>query len=258
MATTVESPGITSAKEEAAAILYARQPQNTLIKPVMQEKVDILPPDPVQVKQARPSFASYHSPEPMPVNPRSVDTVQFKPYKVFDEVKVATEPQVIRPYIDSSDYLASAVAATSVATPEALEVAENTATISAPTSVFDTELEENTQYVVKFKNSTIVAATIIATIFLLLSILCVVNIVSLVTTSAQVNALMEESTALHQTLEQEKATLENARQQVDNSAGSTHTVYYVTPETSSTAISSTASNSSFFDWLCHSLSHLFS
>ncbi len=258
MATTVESPGIISAKEEAAAILYAREPQTTIAKPVVEESVDILPRESGAKASVRPTFATYHNPEPMPVQ-RPVEKVQFKPYKSFDEVKVATEPQVIRPYIDSSDYLTSAVATTSVTTPVATEtVAQEVATVAAPTSIFDTELEENTQYVVKFKNSTIVAATIIATIFLLMSILCVVNIVSLFSTSTQVNALMEESTALHQTLNQEKNNLEKARQAVDNDLQTNnHNVHYVASE-SSAAISTTNEASSFFDWLCHSLSNFFS
>ena len=259
MATTVESPGITSAKEEAAAILYARQPQTIAAKPLIEENVDILPENPVQKKSTRPNFASYHNPEPMPVH-KSVDTIQFKPYKTFDEVKVESEPQVIRPYIDSSDYLSSAVASTTVSTPATTEVVKQTvAQVSAPTSVFDTELEEDTQYVVKFKNSTIVAATIIATIFLLMSILCIVNIVSLFSTSAQVNALMEESTSLQQTLNQERSNLEQTRQTVDSSTQSnTRNVHYVANEGNTAVVSNAASDSSFFDWLCHSLSNLFS
>lgn len=254
MALTVESPGIISAKEEAAAILYARQPQTSTIKPVIQEEPEIIP----SAKAPRPTFAKYHSPEPQVVN-KSSEPVTFRPYKTFDEVKPDFQPQVIRPYIDSSEY-ASAVAATSVTTPEPVEevVAETTQKVVVK-SELDTELEEDTQYVVKFKQSTIVAGTIIASIFLLLSILCIVNIVSLVTTSAQVSALMQESSALHETLNQERDNLERVRQEAINGADeSGYKVDYQPSSNLYSAPTNTAASSSFFDWLCHSLSRIFS
>ena len=262
MATTVESPGIASAKEEAAAILFARQPQTPS---VMSTAAKEEPATIVQQQAKYPTFATYHDPEPMPIRPRAVKIETLRPYQTYDEVTVAAEPQVIHPYIDSSDYLSSAVAATTVAaeTPEVTAV-ETPVTTAAPVkvvqSVLDTELEEDTQYVVKFKNSTIVAATIIATIFLLMAVLCVVNIVSLVTASAEVNALWQESSALHETLSQEQANLEQARNQATSNAGSANrNVQYVEKAQSTyTAPSSTTTNSSFFDWLCRSLSRLFS
>ena len=76
---TVESPGIASAKEEAAAILFAREPQTPLVAPV--------PPEPIEVTTsapARPAFAKYHVPEPTYTKP--VDTTTFRPYQNFDEV----------------------------------------------------------------------------------------------------------------------------------------------------------------------------
>ncbi len=261
MATTVESPGIASAKEEAAAILFARQPQTppvTVTAPILETART------VQAQPARPKFASYHEPEPMPARPTAVDTSTFRPYQNFDQVNVVSaQPQVVRPYIDSSDYLSSAVAATSVTAPEPVApvapVVEQPATVTVVSSALDTELEEDTQYVVKFKNSTIVAATIIATIFLLLAVLCVVNIVNLVTASAEVNALWQESTALNQTLNEEQAKLDQVRQEVEASAGSSdHTVHYETFVDSGSATTTNSTvNSSFFDWLCHSLSQLF-
>ena len=256
MALTVESPGIISAKEEAAAILYARQPQTSTIKPVVQESQEIIQ----TAKPARPTFAKYHNPEPTPVINKSVETVTLRPYKTFDEVKTDFQPQVIRPYIDSSDYLSSAVAATTVSTPaQAENVVAETAQTVVPQSALDTELEEDTQYVVKFKQSTIVAAAIIASIFLLLSVLCIVNIVSLVTTSAQVNTLMQESTALNETLNDELANLENARQSAVNSVSDAgYKVDYQPSPGIKSVTASTTTNSSFFDWLCHALSQLFS
>ena len=256
MAITVESPGITSAKEEAAAILYARQPQ-TAIKPVEQEQTEI-----IQVTQpARPTFAKYHNPEPVQTITQSVDTVTFRPYKNFDEVKPDFQPQVIRPYIDSSEYLTTAVTPESVTAVAPVEtaVAETTPATTVQ-SVLDTEVEEDTQYVVKFKHSTIVAATIVASIFVLLTVLCIVNIVSLVTTSAQVSALMQESTALHQTLNEERVSLEQARQDaMNNSSEASYKVEYEPSAGIYNApATTTTTNSSFFDWLCHSLSQLFS
>ena len=249
MALTVESPGIISAKEEAAAILYARQPQTSTIKPVVQEEQEI-----IQVaKPTRPTFAKYHSPEPTPVVNKTVEKVTFRPYKTFDEVKTDFQPQVIRPYIDSSEYLSSAVATTTVeAEAPAVEEVVETAPTTVVKSALDTELEEDTQYVVKFKQS-------IASIFVLLTVLCIVNIVSLVTTSAQVGELMQQSTALHETLNEERANLENVRQEVvGRTSDSGYKVDYQPSQDIYTATASTTANSSFFDWLCHSLSSLFS
>lgn len=256
MALTVESPGIISAKEEAAAILYARQPQTSTIKPVVQEEQEII----ATAKPTCPTFAKYHNPEPVSVVNKSTEKVTFRPYQNFDEVKTEFQPQVIRPYIDSSEYLSSAVAATTV---EAQAPVEEVVTETVPTAVaksaLDTELEEDTQYVVKFKQSTIVAATIIASVFVLLTVLCIVNIVSLVTTSAQVGALMEESTALHETLNEERVNLENARQKaVNNTNDAGYKVDYQPSQDIYTAPTTAAASSSFFDWLCHSLSQLFS
>jgi len=256
MAITVESPGIISAKEEAAAILYARQPQTSTIKPVVQDESEIIQ----AAKPVRPTFVKYHNPEATKTTNKSVGTVTFRPYKSFDEVKNDFQPQVIRPYIDSSEYLASAVATTTVNATDTIENVNNEALQTvAVKSALDTELEEDTQYVVKFKQSTIVAATIIASIFLLLSVLCIVNIVSLVTTSAQVNALMQESSALHETLNQERVNLEHARQEAISSISETgYKVEYQPSEYINTTSATSITHSSFFDWLCHSLSRLFS
>lgn len=253
MATIVESPGIASAKEEAAAILYAHQPQPTFTSHAAPQAQ----PQIIQTTATRPTLASYREPEPMPTVSRPVNTTEFRPYKTFDEVKPVFEPQVIAPYIDNSQYVTSPVAATSVVTAEPVAtVAPQTTTVMK--SVLDTELEEDTQYIVKFKTSTIVAATIVATIFLLMAVLCIVNVVSLVTTSAQVSALMEESTALHETLDQEMANLEQARQVATDKANSVNReTYYVEAESTYTPAVTTTASSSFFDWLCHSLSRLF-
>ena len=249
---TVESPGIASAKEEAAAILFARDslPLTTPAPEPVEAPVE------APATPTRPVFAQYHIPEPTVAKP--VNTTSFRPYQNFDEVKLTPEQQVVRPYIDNSGY-STVMASTTVTTPT-----EEVTTVSVPTqtvavqSPLDIELEKDTQYVVKFKQSTIVGAAIVASIFLLLSILCIVNIVSLVTTSAQVTALMQESAALHQTLEQEKANLEEARQAAaNNQQQNTYTVHHVPAEGTYVAPTSTTTNSSFFDWLCHSLSQLF-
>lgn len=261
MATAVESPGIVSAKEEAAAILFARQPQ---ISPVIPSPTPEQPNQVTQTQSKYPSFASYHDPEPMPSRPQKIKVDHLQPYQVYDEVEVTTEPQVIRPYIDSSNYLSSAVAATSITTPEVTPSPEITSqpaktAVTVIKSPLDVELEEDTQYVVKFKTSTIVAATIVATIFLLMSILCVVNIVNLVTMAGEISALQSESSALQQTLTEEKNHVEEARQNaIANGSNANYEVHYV-PKTEHTYTAPTDSttNSSFFDWLCHALSQLF-
>ena len=205
MATAVESPGIVSAKEEAAAILFAHEPQTTPIMTASAQEQIVR----VHEQPKFPSFAHYHEPEKIPARPKVVNTEALRPYQSFDEVAVNTEPQVVRPYIDSSDYLSSAVAATSVtaATPVATATEEENA-VAVIESPLDLKLEDDTQYVVKFKKSTIVAMTIMASIFLLMTVLFVVNIVSLVTMSSEVNALMQESTTLEQSLVEGQANLE--------------------------------------------------
>lgn len=256
MATAVESPGIVSAKEEAAAILFAREPQTT---PIMTA------PAPEQVVQkhepVRPSFAHYHEPAAMPARPKVVDTTALRPYETYEEVTTEAELQVVRPYIDSSEYLTSPVAPTTVAvqTPVAT-VAEAPQTVTVVESPLDHELEEGTQYIVKFKKSTIAAVSVVASIFVLMAVLLIVNIVSLVTMSAEVNALVQESTALEKSLNDSQVSLEQARAALNTSHGTgTQQVKYVMKAPSNYTEPTVAQvDSSFFDWLCHSLSRLFS
>lgn len=256
MATAVESPGIVSAKEEAAAILFAREPQTT---PVMTA------PAPEQVvhkhETVRPSFAHYHEPVAMPSRPKVVDTASLRPYETYDEVAVNTEPQVVRPYIDSTEYLSSPVAPTTVEvqTPTTA-VAEAPQTITVVKSPLDYELEEDTQYVVKFKKSTIAAVSVVASIFLLMAVLFIVNIVSLVTMTAEVNALVQESTALEKSLVDGQTNLEETRATINarHDSSAQYSSQYVAKAESSYVEPTVAKvDSSFFDWLCHSLSRLF-
>ncbi len=250
MATTVESPGIVSAKEEAAAILFARESQTP---PVMSA------PAPEQTVHGHehlvpPTFIRYHEPETIPARPKVVDTSALRPYENFDEVKVTAEPQVVRPYIDSSEY-SSAVATTSVEVAAPVTaVAETPTTVVKAESELDTNLEEGTQYVVKFKKSTLVAASIVASIFLLMVVLFVVNIVNLVTMSAEVSALSQETTTLEQTLNRGKENLAEAR---SNVAQGNYKIQYVEAESATAETANATTDSSFFDWLCHSLSRLF-
>lgn len=255
MATAVESPGIVSAKEEAAAILFAREPQTP---PVMSA------PAPEQTVQKHetlhPSFAHYHEPAAMPARPKVVDTSALRPYETYEEITTTAEPQVVQPYIDSSAYLNSPVAPTTVtvATP-VTTVATTPKTVAVVESPLDHELEEGTQYIVKFKKSTIAAVAVAASIFLLMTVLLIVNIVSLVTMSAEVSALSQESTTLEQSLSQGQSNLDQARAAVDASVNTSGThVQYVAKDTSAYVEPTNATvDSSFFDWLCHSLSRLF-
>ncbi len=255
MATIVESPGIVSAKEEAAAILFAREPQSTpvMTAPAPEQKVH------VHEQLVRPTFARYREPETIPVRPKVLDTTVLRPYENYEEMTTTTVPQIVRPGIDSSEY-APAVASTSI-TLEAPEMAtvETTQKVSQVESPLDLQLEEDTQYVVKFKNSTIVALTIVATIFLLMTVLFVVNVVNLVTMSAEVNALVQETTTLEQSLTQGQTELEQIRAEANaNSTATPHQVHYVAKVESDYAEPANVTvNSSFFDWLCHSLSRLF-
>ena len=251
MATTVESPGITSAKEEAAAILFARETQTP---PVMSAPA---PEQPVREHEYHPVFASYHEPVTITARPKAVDTTELRPYKTYEEVVAMSEPIVVHPGIDSGDYTSS-VATTSVVVEEPVTTAvENTKTVAAVESPLDRELEENTQYVVKFKKSTVAVVSLVASIVLLMAVLLVVNIVNLVTMSAEISALTQESAALEAQLNQGQHELEATRHAANNT--NKYTVRYVTKETSTyqEPVNATV-DSSFFDWLCHSLSRLFS
>lgn len=254
MATAVESPGIVSAKEEAAAILFAREPQAvpTMAAPAPEQVIEKHEP-------LRPSFAHYHEPATMPARPKVVDTTALRPYETYEEVAAEAEPQVVRPYIDSTEYLTSPVAPATVEiqTPAATAV-EAPQTVAVVESPLDRELEEGTQYVVKFKKSTIAAISVAASIFILMAVLFIVNIVSLVTMSAEVNALVQESTALEKSLTESQASLESARKTASANGGAAQNVQYVVKTESGAAESASVGvDSSFFDWLCHSLSRLF-
>ena len=249
MATTmVESPGIASAKEEAAAILYAKHSYQPVATPVISEEAER-----VEAKPARPTFTGYRQPEP--IYNYKPDTTAFRPYKTFDEIKPTADAQVIRPYIDSNDYITSAAATTSVATPVVDVPAVVDASVPTVQSILDTELEENTQYVVKFKRSTVVAAAIIASIFFLMSVLCIVNIASLVSTSAQVGRLLNESSELQQTLTQKQ--MEWAEMEQADSGSVTNQGFNYQTSANAAIGSAETTDTSFFDWLCHSLSRLF-
>lgn len=255
MATAVESPGIVSAKEEAAAILFAHEPQTTPIMTAPAPEQVIKKQEPV-----RPSFAHYHEPAAMPARPKVVDTTALRPYETYEEVAVESEPQVVRPYIDSSEYLTSPVAPTTVEVQAPVAtVVEAPQTVTIVESPLDRELEEDTQYVVKFKKSTIAAVSVVASIFLLMTVLFIVNIVSLVTMSAEVSALVQESTTLEKSLADGQANLEKAKATVDAHQSSTaQNVHYVIKNESTYTEPTVAKvDSSFFDWLCHSLSRLF-
>ena len=236
MATAVESPGIVSAKEEAAAILFAREPQAvpTMAAPAPEQVIEKHEP-------LRPSFAHYHEPATMPARPKVVDTT------------------ALRPYIDSAEYLTSPVAPATVEVqaPVATTV-EAPQTVAVVESPLDRELEEGTQYVVQFKKSTIAAISVAVSIFLLMAVLFIVNIVSLVTMSAEVNALVQESTALEKSVTESQASLEAARKTASANGGAAQNVQYVVKTESGAAESASVGvDSSFFDWLCHSLSRLF-
>lgn len=255
MATAVESPGIVSAKEEAAAILFARETQATpaMTAPVPEEAVQTVH------KQLHPTFAQYQAPTTIPAHTKAADITELRPYPTFEESTNAENVQVLRPYIDNSEYLSSPVEAATVAveTPTTT-VADAPQTMTVVESPLDRPLEEDTQYVVKFKNSTIVAASIVASIIMLMAVLLVVNIVSLVTVSAEVSALTQESITLEQSLAEGQASLEQARATVNVGGGTAHNVQYVAKaESTYVEPDSVVAHSSFFDWICHSLSRLF-
>ena len=246
MATAVESPSIASAKERAASILYGNEKP---IEPVIAE-YNV----PVKEEQkTEPKFSSYYSAEPI----RTKRPTGYRTYEPVYEPTVTAEPRVVRPFVDANE--TAVVAEVSTPVVEATPVA---VTSKAVKSEIDAELEEDTQYVVKFKKSTIAAAAAVGAVFVLLTVLFIVNLVSLFTTMGEINGLMQEEQTLQQELDKALRDTEEARRQAIAKAGSasTSTARFVvsTPVADYTPSASANGSSGFFDWLCKALSSLFS
>lgn len=245
MATAVESPSIASAKERAASILYGNEKP---VEPVIVEYQSPVKEEP----KTEPKFNSYYRAEPV----RAKRPTAYRSYEPVYEPTVTQEPRVVRPFLDANEVVAKVEVP--VPTVETAPVAVASKTVA---SELDTELETGTQYVVKFKKSTVVAVVAVATVFLLLTVLFIVNIVTLCTTASEINNLMQEEQTLQQELDQALRDSEAARRQVIAQAGNSTsggTRYVVsTPVTEYTAPTEANINGGFFDWLCKALSGLF-
>lgn len=248
MATAVENPSIASAKERAASILYGNEKP---VEPVIAEYNVPVKEEP----KTEPKFNSYYRAEPI----RTKRPTGYRTYEPIYEPTVTQEPRVVRPFLEANEATVVAEVTTPVVEADAAPVA---VTSKAVQSEIDVELEEDTQYVVKFKKSTIVAAAAVAAVFVLLAVLFIVNIVSLCTTMGEINGLMQEEQTLQQELDKVLRDTEEARRQAIAQAGgsTTNTPRYVvsTPVAEYTTASTANDNSGFFDWLCKSLSGLFS
>lgn len=248
MATAVENPSIASAKERAASILYGNEKP---VEPVIAEYNVPVKEEP----KTEPKFNSYYRAEPI----RTKRPTGYRTYEPIYEPTVTQEPRVVRPFLEANEATVVAEVTTPVVEADAAPVA---VTSKAVQSEIDVELEEDTQYVVKFKKSTIVAAAAVAAVFVLLAVLFIVNIVSLCTTMGEINGLMQEEQTLQQELDKVLRDTEEARRQAIAQAGgsTTNTPRYVvsTPVAEYTTSATANDSSGFFDWLCKSLSGLFS
>lgn len=245
MATAVENPSIASAKERAASILYGNEKP---VEPVIAEyNVPVKEEPKVEHK-----FSSYYSAEPI----RTKRPTAYRTYEPVYEPTVTAEPRVVRPFVDANE----AAVVAEVTTP-VVEVAPVAVTSKAVKSEIDVELEEDTQYVVKFKKSTVVAAAAVAAVFVLLTVLFIVNLVSLFTTMGEINGLMQEEQSLQQELDKALRDTEEARRdaiaKAGSSSGSSARFVVSTAVTDYTPAGTANGSSNFFDWLCKALSALF-
>ncbi len=248
MATAVESPSIASAKERAASILYGNEKP---VEPVIAEYNTPVKEEP----KTEPKFSSYYHAEPI----RTKRPTEYRRYEPVYEPAITQEPRVVRPFLDANEAVATVEVAAPTVTTTSAPVAVTSKTVK---SEIDAELEADTQYVVKFKKSTIIAVAAVATVFVLLTVLFIVNIVSLCTVGGELSSLQQEEQQLSQELDQALRDSEAARRQAIANAGSitTTTPHYVvhTPVAEYAPAVTASDNTGFFNWLCQSLSGLFS
>ena len=248
MATAVENPSIASARERAAAILFGNEKPTAPV--VAEYSVPVAAPTPTQ-----PAFTPYQPPETTP----AVHQTTYRSYlaAVESEPNAAPAPYTPRPYVNANTVTQTVVAPAPVT--ESAPVAETSTTVA---NDIDVELEEDTQYVVKFKPSTIAAVAVVAAIFVLMAVLFIVNIVNLSAASAQIGTLMREEQTLNQQLNQAIHDTEQAKQAAleqlggHNAPAIKHTIS-IDDSAVYTATTTTSSNGGFFDWLCQTLGHLF-
>lgn len=253
MATVVDNTSIASAQERAASILYGNEKP---IAPVTDEykptATAMIAEYSVPVKEQRPEkpkLNSYYHVSTARHEPRSTELRSYEP---MPEPIATAEPQVIHPFVDAE----------SIAVEQQAPVAVVQKQVK---SEIDIELEEDTQYVVRFKTPTIIAAAALATIFLLMAVLFVVNIVSLSSTAATVNNLLQEEQTLNQELNHAIESNEIAKNEVltDINLGDyqdlpMQPIDPATVDNYQPASTSNGSSGGLFDWLCKSLSGLFS
>ena len=248
MATAVENPSIASARERAAAILFGNEKPAAPV--VAEYSVPVATP-----ASAQPVFTPYQPPETtQPARPTA-----YRSYLSAVEIEpnAAPAPYTPRPYVNANT-VTQTVAAPAPVTQSA-PVAETSTTVA---SEIDVELEEDTQYVVKFKPSTIAAVAVVAAIFVLMAVLFIVNIVNLSAASAQIGTLLREEQTLNQQLNQAIHDTEQAKQAALEQLGNHNTPaieHTISIDESAvyTASTTTNSNGGFFDWLCQTLGHLF-
>lgn len=245
MATAVENPSIASAKEKAAAILYGNEKNLTSVIAEYQAPVKEEP-------KTNQTFSSYYAPETF----RAERPTQYRPYATIDEPVLAGEPRVLRPFVTAEPVV-------EIPTAMVEDVAPVAVTSKTVTNVLEADLAEDTEYVVKFKKSTVVAVAAVVTVFVLLTVLFIVNIVSLSTTMAEVNSLLQQEQTLSQEINSALRDSEAAKQTAQNQAQNSgnHLVYQPVNQTVTVPTaegSATAANGGFFDWLCKALSGLFS
>lgn len=251
MATAVENTSIASARERAASILYGNERP---IPPVGNEykapaAAPVIAEYSVPVKEepkVKPTLSGYYHIE----TARAPRPTQFRSYEPVYEPTMGPEPQVVRPVVDGS---------------KVVEEAPVAVTSKAVKSEIDIELEEDTQYVVRFKTPTIIAAAALAVIFFLMAVLFIVNIVNLSASTAAVNKLLQEEQTLNQSLDQSLSQSAAIKDEVMAEIDANWDQYQdlsmhqidpdsVTPYRPS---ATTGSSGGFFDWVCKALSGLF-
>lgn len=256
MATVVDNTSIASAQERAASILYGNEkpisPVTDEYKPTATAVIAEYSVPVTERRPEKPTLSGYYhvSTAREDARPRSTELRSYEP---MPEPLTSGEPHVIRPIVDPETIAAAAPVA----------VAQQQVK-----SEIDIELEENTQYVVRFKTSTIVAAAALATIFFLMAVLFVVNIVSLSSSAATLNRLQQAESSLNQELDQAIRNNEQAKNDVLNGLDIDNPSLYddlemqpINPETVDfyqPTVMNSGTGGGFFDWICKMLSRLFS
>ncbi len=251
MATVVEDISVASAKELAASVLYANEKnQLSFYNEKNGEPIVAEYDEPVREKRPSPNFAEYDYVD----TSRHTVRTGLSPYEESKEDQniSASSMRVIKPYLDSKEYINQAPIVEMQSTPVAV-------TSQRIESKIDMDLEEGTQYVVKLKPSTIVVAATVALITVLMLVLFIINALTLASSAAALNNLKQEQIEINQQLNNAIAKEEAIREEIEGSITGNVSIEKIPEGTLVTYVpkSEVATSTNFFDIICKFFSNLF-